>query len=667
MCVDGWSINSQHNTCELVAFSTDFFYFYSELSSKFTKAHMACVHPCTPTGTSVFQKTANITGKRKRVNFDMSKNETVVVDRYILSNDRAKKNLSHVLNERVRAARVLQRAARRWLKNTELRIMLNSDRHSLQTFYDVGFTDAELSRYAAYHSSGRPMQYCGRPIAMNAPSKFATCIQRVVRGFLARCALKRKVDETLQKTVRRYLAKKKYLECGEQIYNAISVINSTDNAILSMQKTKKNAIPTIPLDEIDACIHAYKKYIRSANVTITNYQDIRNDLIRRVPRVVENMVSDGDIKSVFYDAQYGYMGKGGQVLRWLAQLFYRFRNNEHIPRGKHWSGVGTILDTLDYNVSIPLAIMFTQFKDSKTKSYDEVDNCIDPKPPVRCIQSYVPEVTKQKFRTLLSIFKSMSLSSPSINCTVCFNLTHVEQEVTSLARRLDISQYCFVNTDYLRKVPKIYRYSIDPGVETLRQKVGDQYTIVPLENGDHNMFINEQTKEQVNKRATDLAGFPVYGDVVIAGINKRKLNDTVQSATKRVGVHDVKDFLITFCQGLQDNGVIRLTDIPQKFHEPRAKALDDGSYSIDVTVTVTKTCFHGYYRQKMVEKKQHPKQLQNFNHAIIDMGLFSIVDKAKTNGYSAWQFNPHILLEEILTSLTSEEPATKRTRLEQEI
>jgi hypothetical protein len=170
---------------------------------------MACVHPCTLTGTSVFQKNANITGKRKRcashgrhVNFDMSKNQTVVVDRYIMSNERAKKILCHVLNERVRAARVLQRAVRRWLKNTELRIMLTSDRHSLQTFYDVGFTDAELSRYVAYHSSGRPMQYRGRPIAMNAPSKFATCIQTVVRGFLARCAQKRKecsitVDENL--------------------------------------------------------------------------------------------------------------------------------------------------------------------------------------------------------------------------------------------------------------------------------------------------------------------------------------------------------------------------------------------------------------------------------------------------------------------------------------
>jgi hypothetical protein len=105
--------------------------------------------------------------------------------------------------------------------------------------------------------------------------------------------------------------------------------------------------------------------------------------------------------------------------------------------------------------------------------------------------------------------------------------------------------------------------------------------------------------------------------------------------------------LAMFCQELQDNGIIRLAEIPKKFHEPRAKSLDDGSYSIDVTVTVTKTCFHGYYQRKMSEQGQHPKQLQNFNHAIINMGLTSMVSKAKTNGYSAWQFNPHKLLEEL--------------------
>lgn len=832
------------------------------------------------------QHSGRRTSKRKRleshhVNFDLSKNQTKIVDRYIMSEERAKHILRQVLKERMRAAIriqravrrylsthvhanerkqaakliqravrrylsthvrpredaviLIQRAVRRWLKNGELRVMLNSDRHSLQTFYNVGFTDAEMSRYVAYHSSGRPMQYRGRPVAIHAPSKFATRIQSVVRGFLGRCAQTRKVDKSLgieavlkvmkarprdarvqreacevlshhswggenrrkiaqvggieviitamkvhpdaaniqeqalgalstlagnadnrvkiaqvggieailsamkahpgeanvqepgcnalfylamnndnkvkiakvggieviinamkehsgearvqeeacralcnlvvntanrpkisqaggietmiaameahpdvvnviygcwflcdlasknagnrvkiakaggieaitkamkahpsdvyiqgrvclllyelasdntdnqikivraggieaiqslmkahpeaedvqqygwlilhtfhfatriQTAVRRYLAKKKYLEYGEQMHTAFCAIKNTDNAIFSMQKTKEEAIHTVPVASIDACIRAYRKYIQSANVIMAKCQDSRNNLVRRFPRLLENMMSEEDIKSVFYDTRYGFMVKCVQVLRWLAQLFYQFKNEGHITGGKHWSGVGTSLDTLDYNVSIPLATMFTQFKDSKTKSYDEVDNYLHPKPPVRCKQLPVLEVNKQKFRTLLSIFKSITLSSPSVNCTVYFNLMHVQQEVTSLARRLDRSLYCFVNVlplhrqnDSLYPVKKVHKYDAEPDGDVLRQKVGNPYAIVPLEDSDRNMFIDDQGKRKkrpINEYATKLAGFPIYGDVAVAANKKRKLNVKMERKT----------------------------------------------------------------------------------------------------------------------------------------
>merc|ERR1712096_424851 len=78
--------------------------------------------------------------------------------------------------------------------------------------------------------------------------------------------------------------------------------------------------------------------------------------------------------------------------------------------------------------------------------------------------------------------------------------------------------------------------------------------------------------------------------------------------------------LAMFCQELQDKGIVHLESIPKKFHKPQGIAQEDGSYSIDVTVTVTKTSFHEYYQRKMKREGQFPKQLSNFNHAIVNMG-----------------------------------------------
>lgn len=581
------------------------------------------------------QHSGRRTSKRKRleshhVNFDLTKNQTKIVDRYIMSEERAKHILRQVLKERMRAAiliqravrrylsthvhanerkqaaNLIQRAVRRWLKNAELRVMLNSDRHSLQTFYNVGFTDAEMSRYVAYHSSGRPMQYRGRPIAIHAPSKFATRIQSVVRGFLGRCAQTRKVDESLgieavlkvmkayprdirvqreacevlanlthnavklvkivkaggievilaamqahpdvenvqqdgwlilhtfdfairiQTAMRRYLAKKKYLACGEQMHKAISAQNKTHMALTAMLQTREEATPSLPLESINACMDAYRQYKHNEYLNMMKFQDIRDDLVRRFPRLLENMVSEEDIK-VFDTVKHL------PVLRWFAQM----------------GGID-----IDYTKNIPLATLYDRFEDRDVQSYLHG--------PRRLRE---PILTKKQFKLLLATMKSVTLSSPSVNCTVYFNLMHVQQEVTSLARRLDRSLYCFANVlplhrqndslypvkkvykydtkpngdepngDVLRQkvdTTKVHKYGAEPNGDVLRQKVGNPYAIVPLEDGDRNMFIDDQGKRKkrpINEYATKLAGFPIYGDVAVAANKKRKLNVKMERKT----------------------------------------------------------------------------------------------------------------------------------------
>lgn len=101
---------------------------------------------------------------------------------------------------------------------------------------------------------------------------------------------------------------------------------------------------------------------------------------------------------------------------------------------------------------------------------------------------------------------------------------------------------CFVNVlpfslYPVRKVvdtTKVHKYGAEPNGDVLRQKVGDPYAILPLEDGDRIMFIDDQGKRKkrpINEYATKLAGFPIYGDVAVAANKKRKLNVKMERKT----------------------------------------------------------------------------------------------------------------------------------------
>ncbi len=104
--------------------------------------------------------------------------------------------------------------------------------------------------------------------------------------------------------------------------------------------------------------------------------------------------------------------------------------------------------------------------------------------------------------------------------------------------------------------------------------------------------------------------------------------------------------LAAFCHTLRDKGVVYLTSVPKQYALPEAVKLDD-KFSIDKTYAITKTSLFEYYRGLMQEEGQHYKLKSNFDAAIINMGLSSMVHKPKKNGYPAWEFNAQQLLEEL--------------------
>tara|TARA_B110000902_G_scaffold261418_1_gene336150 strand:- start:1309 stop:1530 length:222 start_codon:yes stop_codon:yes gene_type:complete len=67
---------------------------------------------------------------------------------------------------------------------------------------------------------------------------------------------------------------------------------------------------------------------------------------------------------------------------------------------------------------------------------------------------------------------------------------------------------------------KMVNYSIEePTLETIQKIVGGYFTIIPLSDGK-NMYVNEEgelAKLKVNKDASKIVGFPVFGNVIIVG------------------------------------------------------------------------------------------------------------------------------------------------------
>ena len=65
----------------------------------------------------------------------------------------------------------------------------------------------------------------------------------------------------------------------------------------------------------------------------------------------------------------------------------------------------------------------------------------------------------------------------------------------------------------------IYYYKDEPEFKTIQKIVGGYFTIIPLENNKI-MFVNEEgelKKLKINKKATEIIGFNIYGIVIIVG------------------------------------------------------------------------------------------------------------------------------------------------------
>ena len=73
-----------------------------------------------------------------------------------------------------------------------------------------------------------------------------------------------------------------------------------------------------------------------------------------------------------------------------------------------------------------------------------------------------------------------------------------------------------------------------------------------------------------------------------------------------------------------------------------------GGYDINQTITIDKNALFMYYQERINEDGLHAKQKPNFNAAIINMGLSSMENLRKSNGYPAWRFNVQSLLNELI-------------------
>ena len=68
-------------------------------------------------------------------------------------------------------------------------------------------------------------------------------------------------------------------------------------------------------------------------------------------------------------------------------------------------------------------------------------------------------------------------------------------------------------------VKKIHYYKTEPDFETIQKIVGGYFTIIVLENSK-TMYVNEEgelKKLKINKEASQIVGYNIYGNVLIIG------------------------------------------------------------------------------------------------------------------------------------------------------
>lgn len=68
-------------------------------------------------------------------------------------------------------------------------------------------------------------------------------------------------------------------------------------------------------------------------------------------------------------------------------------------------------------------------------------------------------------------------------------------------------------------VKKIHYYKTEPDFETIQKIVGGYFTIIVLEN-NKTMYVNEEgelNKLKINKEASQIVGYNIYGNVLIVG------------------------------------------------------------------------------------------------------------------------------------------------------
>ena len=66
---------------------------------------------------------------------------------------------------------------------------------------------------------------------------------------------------------------------------------------------------------------------------------------------------------------------------------------------------------------------------------------------------------------------------------------------------------------------EIIYYDIEPDITIIQKIVGGYFTIIPLTNNKL-MYVNEEgelIQLQVNKKATEIVGYKIYGNVLIVG------------------------------------------------------------------------------------------------------------------------------------------------------
>ena len=69
---------------------------------------------------------------------------------------------------------------------------------------------------------------------------------------------------------------------------------------------------------------------------------------------------------------------------------------------------------------------------------------------------------------------------------------------------------------------EIFYYDEEPNIGIIQKRVGGYFTIIPLPNGKL-MYVNEEGEIRdlkINKEATLITGYKIYGNVLIIGKSK---------------------------------------------------------------------------------------------------------------------------------------------------